>query len=110
MTYKGYEAVVEFDEAVGLFTGEVINTRDVITFQGKSVNELKGAFRNSVKEYLDLCRERNEEPEKPFSGNLLLRMPPELHRQITLEARRKSTSVNRYIIDVIASSGATLTR
>src|ERR1043166_3422330 len=48
MTYKGYEALVEFDEDAAIFHGEVINTRDVITFQGSSVKELKSAFKDSV--------------------------------------------------------------
>jgi predicted HicB family RNase H-like nuclease len=99
MTYKGYKGVVEYDEEARIFTGEVINTRDVITFQGKSVAELERAFRESVDDYLEFCKARNEEPEKPFSGNLLLRMPAELHRHVALEARRRGQSVNRYIVE-----------
>ena len=99
MTYKGYQGVVEYNEEAKVFTGEVSNTRDVITFQGKSVQELERAFRESVDDYLEFCKSRNEEPEKPFSGNLLVRMPPALHRRIALEARRTGKSVNRYIID-----------
>jgi len=99
MTYKGYEAVVEFDEEAAIFSGEVINTRDVITFQGASVGELKQAFEDSVDDYLEFCAKRNEEPEKPFSGTLSLRMPPDLHRQIALEARRQSKSLNSYILE-----------
>src|SRR5690349_14335790 len=98
MTYKGYEAVVEFDEEAGVFSGEVINTRDVITFQGRSVEELKRALQDSVEDYLEFCRARNEEPEKPFSGKLLIRMSPEQHRNIALEARRSGKSVNAYVI------------
>ena len=99
MTYKGYEGVVEFDEEAQVFTGEVINTRDVITFQGKSVRELERAFRESIDDYLEFCKSRHEEPEKPFSGKLMVRMPPTLHRRIALEARRKGESVNRYIVE-----------
>ncbi len=99
MTYKGYEGVVEYDEKAKVFAGEVINTRDVITFQGKSAEELERAFRESIDDYLQFCKARNEEPEKPFSGNLMVRMPPALHRRIALEAGRKGKSVNRYIID-----------
>ena len=62
MKYKGYEATVKFDEENDLFHGEVINTRDVITFQGTSVRELKKAFKDSVDDYLEFCRARNEDP------------------------------------------------
>ena len=99
MTYKGYESVVSFDDETGLFHGEVIDTRDVITFQGQSVNELRKAFRDSVDEYLRFCKERGEEPEKPFSGKLVLRISPELHRSISLEARRRHLSLNAFIAE-----------
>ena len=106
MIYKGYTGVVEFDEAAGLFTGVVIDTRDVITFQGKSVPELNRAFKESIDDYLDFCRSRNEEPDKPFSGSVLLRMSPDVHRQVTLEAQRNHTSLNQFILDRLkADSG-----
>jgi len=99
MKYKGYEGIVEFDDEAGVFTGEVINTRDVITFQAKSVAELRRAFRESVDDYLAFCQSRKESPDKPFSGAVLVRMSPELHRQLALEARRRRTSLNRYITE-----------
>ena len=99
MTYKGYEGKVEFDEEAGVFAGEVLNTRDVITFQGESVDELRKAFEESIDDYLEFCASRNEEPEKPFSGNFVLRMPPELHRQLAIEAGREGKSLNAYVIE-----------
>jgi predicted HicB family RNase H-like nuclease len=66
MTYRGYEAVVRFDQDAGVFHGEVINTRDVITFQGRSVKGLKKAFEESVEDYLAFCEGRGEKPDKPF--------------------------------------------
>lgn len=65
MHYNGYEALVEFDEDADIFHGEVINTRDVITFQGSSAAELKKAFADSVIDYLAFCAERGEERQKP---------------------------------------------
>jgi len=56
--YKGYVGQVTFDAEAGLFHGEVVNTRDVITFQGRSVDKLRRAFRESVDEYLEWCAER----------------------------------------------------
>jgi predicted HicB family RNase H-like nuclease len=88
MTYKGYQATVDLDEEAGVFQGEVINTRDVITFQGSSFKKLKRAFEDSADDYLDFCASRREDPEKPFSGKSLVRVPPEVHREIMTEARR----------------------
>ena len=99
MTYRGYEAVVEFDDQANIFHGGVINTRDVITFQGTSVPELKQAFKDSVEDYLEFCRKRGEEPDKPFSGTFTVRIPPDLHRQVVQEAKRRGKSLNAYVID-----------
>ena len=99
MTYKGYQAVVELQEEAGVFHGEVIDTRDVITFQGSSVSELIQAFEDSVDDYLEFCAARGEEPEKPFSGKLLVRMPPDVHRRIMAEARRQGKSLNAYVLE-----------
>lgn len=60
MTYKGYQARVELDEQAGVFHGEIINTRDVITFQGSSVDEITRAFQESVDDYLEFCASRGE--------------------------------------------------
>ena len=76
LIYKGYMGHVEFDDEADFFHGEVINTRDVITFQGKTVAEIKKAFRESVDDYLAFCKERNEYPEKPFSGKFNLPYNP----------------------------------
>lgn len=102
MIYKGYEAVVTFDDQANFFHGEVINTRDVITFQGRTVDELWTAFRESVEDYLEFCKARNEAPEKPFSGKLILRVAPELHRSLALQARRHQKSLNAFIAERLA--------
>ena len=99
MTYKGYQAKVELDEQAGVFHGEVIDTIDVITFQGSSVEELKQAFKDSVDDYLEFCASRGENPEKPFSGKFLVRVPPEVHRQVMAEARRQGKSLNAYVLE-----------
>lgn len=65
LNYKGYIGYVEFDEEAEILHGEIINTRDVITFQGKSITELKQAFIDSIEDYLDFCKSRNESPERP---------------------------------------------
>ncbi len=107
MTYKGYEGVVQFDEEAGIFHGEVINTRDVITFQGTSVKELTKAFHDSIDDYLVFCAERGQEPEKPFSGNFLVRISPALHRQISSEAARSGKSLNAFVAEKLASNSKT---
>ena len=97
MKYKGYEAIVEFDAEAEIFHGEIINIRDVITFQGSSVEELKLAFSDSVDDYLDFCRERSEEPDKPFSGKFMVRIDPDLHKKIVVKAKKEGQSLNSLV-------------
>jgi predicted HicB family RNase H-like nuclease len=101
LVYKGYMGHVEFDDEADIFHGEVINTRDVITFQGKTVAEIKKSFRESVDDYLAFCKERGEEPEKPFSGKFNLRIDPELHRQVFIAAKQLKISLNQWIAEAI---------
>ena len=101
MRYKGYSGRVELDEDAGAFHGEVINLRDVITFEGQSVEELQQAFEGSVEEYIAFCAERGEAPEKPASGRFVLRLPPEVHRRVVEAAARQSKSVNAWVRQVL---------
>ncbi len=101
LIYKGYIGHVEFDDEADIFHGEVINTRDVITFQGSTVSEIKKAFHESVNDYLAFCEERNEEPEKPFSGKFNLRIDPELHREVYIAAKQHKISLNQWIAEAI---------
>ena len=104
MDYKGYIGKVEFDVEAAVFHGEVINTRDVITFQGESVAELKKAFRASVDDYLAFCKQRGETPDKPFSGQFVTRISPELHRQVNVAAAPSGKSLNAWVSEQLQSA------
>ncbi|CAN5370428.1 type II toxin-antitoxin system HicB family antitoxin [soil metagenome] len=99
LNYKGYHGKVEFDEEAGIFHGEVVDLRDVITFQGKSVDELEQNFQDSIDDYLEFCQERDEEPDKSFSGRLMLRLPTEIHRKVYVRAKKEGKSLNEYITE-----------
>ncbi|MEZ4707855.1 MAG: type II toxin-antitoxin system HicB family antitoxin [Caldilineaceae bacterium] len=106
MDYKGYIGKVEFDDEANIFHGEVINLRDVITFQGTSVQELRAAFQDSVEDYLAFCAERGEEPERPFSGKFTVRISPELHRKLFVYAKMQDKSLNGWISELFEESVA----
>jgi predicted HicB family RNase H-like nuclease len=99
LKYKGYTGQVEYDDEVGIFHGEVLDLKDVITFQGKSVEEIEQAFRESIDDYLEFCEQRGEEPDKPFSGRLMLRLPRDLHRKAYVNAQREGKSLNQWIAE-----------
>lgn len=101
MEYKGYLAHVEFDSEANIFHGEVTNIRDVITFQGTSVDGLRRAFEDSVEDYLAFCAERGEEPEPPFSGRFTVRLSPEQHRKVILAAEKAGEGVEAWVAEVL---------
>lgn len=102
--YKGYVGKVEIDEDAGILYGEVINVRDVITFEGRSVDEVRQAFRESVDDYLAFCAERGEPPDKPFSGRFVLRLPEELHRKAYIQAKLADKSLNKWVAEVLEAT------
>ena len=104
LNYKGYTGHVSYDDDVKIFHGEVLDTRDVITFQGRSVEEIEQAFRESIDDYLSFCKERGEQPDKPFSGKFVLRMTPKLHHKLFLKASRSGKSFNRWVVDTLETS------
>lgn len=104
MEYKGYIGKIEVDEEAGILYGEVINIRDVITFEGQSVKEAQRAFRESVDDYLAFCAERGESPEKPFSGKFVIRLPADLHRKAYIQAKLADKSLNGWVTEVIQAA------
>ena len=104
MEYKGYLAQVTFDEEAEIFHGDVLNTKDVITFQSAKANELKREFQKSVEAYLDFCEKLGQEPEKPFSGKFMVRLPPEIHRQIFIAAKAEGKSLNTWITEKLSQT------
>ena len=107
MTHDGYEAQVTYDEEAAVFHGEVVNLRDIVTFQGRSVTELKRAFKASVADYLAFCRARGEEPERPYSGQFLVRVDPPLHRAVVGAARRAGLSLNKWVAATLEHATST---
>jgi predicted HicB family RNase H-like nuclease len=97
MEYKGYLGTVEYDAEAKIFHGDIINTRDVITFQGTTVDEIEMAFKDSLDDYIAWCKEDGIEPEKPYSGKFNVRLAPELHRQIAILAKKRQVSLNSFV-------------
>ena len=110
MNHHGYEAMITFDEDADIFHGEVVNTRDVITFQGRSVDEIRTAFKDSVDEYLKFCAELGEEPERPYSGKIALRIPSSLHRTASSAARAEGKSLNSWLTTAVERAAAAVER
>ncbi len=101
MRHKGYTAKVLYDDANGILRGEVIDLQDEIGFAAASVAQLRREFHAAVDGYLLDCATRGVEPAKPFSGKILLRLPPELHRRAAITAASLDVSLNDFLVGSI---------
>ncbi len=97
MNHEGYIAEIILDEEAGFLSGIVLNTRATLHFAGKTVEELKIAFAETIEDYHDWCKTEGKEPEKPYSGTLSLRIAPDLHRRIANKAAQQGKSINTVI-------------
>ena len=102
MIYKGYNARIEFDEQDRIFVGHLAGIRDIVGFHGSSVNELEAAFHEAVNDYLAHCAQLNLPANKPFSGRMLLRVPPEVHAQASVAAQVAGLSLNQWAAQALA--------
>lgn len=96
MTYKGYTARIEFDERDNIFVGRVLGVNAIIGFHGETVAELRRDFEAAIDFMIEDCRARGERPEKPASGKLMLRVPPEVHGAALIAAQAAGTSLNQW--------------
>ena len=98
MTYKGYKADIKFDTDANTFYGEILNSAAIIHFRGNSVDELERSFREGIDDYLLVCSEEGISPERPFSGEFRVRISPDLHKRIFLQAKEDHLSINKFVI------------
>ena len=101
MTYKGYTARVEYDERDTIFVGRILGIRSIVSFHGETVAELRAEFEHAVKDYLADCKQQGIQPEKPASGKLLLRVPPEVHGRALIAAQAAGKSLNQWATEAL---------
>lgn len=101
LKHKGYTGTVEYDPEENILFGKVINANAVITFTAKDADEIKKEFVASVDCYLETCRKKGIEPRKPYSGNIRLRIDPQLHQKLAIKAAQEKASLNAIITNAI---------
>ena len=104
MLYKGYSARIEFDDQDRIFVGHLAGIRDIVGFHGSSVDELEAAFHEAVEDYLAHCVKLGLPANKPFSGRMLLRVPPEVHAQASIAAKVAGISLNQWAAQALAQA------
>ncbi|MDR2695997.1 MAG: type II toxin-antitoxin system HicB family antitoxin [Deltaproteobacteria bacterium] len=104
LSYKGYQGSFSYDPDADIFHGDVLHMNDVITFQGRSIDELKAALAESVEVYLEYCGKKGRAPEKPFSGTFNVRLKPEIHQRIAVRAAKAGVSLNKWVAKTLETA------
>jgi predicted HicB family RNase H-like nuclease len=101
MTHKGYTARIEYDERDNIFVGRVLGLRTMISFHGDNVDQLRREFKAAIEDFLLDCRKQGIRPEKPASGKLMLRIPPEVHGAALVAAKAAGKSLNQWATELL---------
>ena len=104
MEVDGFKAKIEFDPELDLFRGEILGLNGSADFLGKSPASLRKEFKNSLKVFLEVCKEQGIEPMKEYSGKFNLRIPPSLHSEISARATAADKSINQWVAEVLKQS------
>lgn len=103
LEYNGYHAKVELDAEDGIFVGSVIGIEDSLNFHGKSVDELKAAFKICMDDYLEMCAHFHKDPNKEYKGSFNVRIPPELHKKLDISASNLGIPLNQLVSHALES-------
>lgn len=105
MSYKGYAARIEYSDEDDCFVGHIAGINDIVGFHGNSVSELHAAFEEAVDDYLETCKKAARSPQKPYSGHIMLRLPPELHAKVAMLAEAHGKSLNAWVAELLDQAG-----
>jgi len=104
LKYKGCSGTVEYSEEDNCLFGKVIGmNKNIISYEGSTVEELKADFESGIDIYLESCKDRGIKPQKPYSGSLNIRISSELHSQLALKAQMTGRSINAIIKDLLTN-------
>lgn len=101
MHYKNYSAQIGFDDEDEIFIGKIAGISDTITFHATSVDELRAAFHDAVDDYVEVCARIGKNPQKSYSGKLMLRVDPKVHANAAVAAEIAGKSLNQWSEEVL---------
>lgn len=104
MTYRGYAARIEYSDEDQRLVGHIAGINDIVGFHGESVAELRAAFEEAVDDYLETCEKLGRAPQKPYSGKLMLRVPPEVHAAVAAAAEVSGKSINQWATEAFTNA------
>lgn len=105
MNYKNYTARIEYSDEDDCFIGHIAGINDLVGFHANSVSELHAAFEEAVDDYIQTCKKTGRSPQKPYSGKIMLRVPPEIHARAAMMAEAHGKSLNSWVTELLANVG-----
>jgi predicted HicB family RNase H-like nuclease len=101
MKYRGYIGRIEYDDEDRIFVGHLAGIKDIVGFHGSTVDELDRAFHESVDNYIAISEETGRAAQKPYSGKLMLRVPPNVHAAVATAAQVNGKSINQWASEIL---------
>jgi predicted HicB family RNase H-like nuclease len=101
LEYKGYFGSVHYNDEDGVFYGKVEFIRSLISYEGHDVPSLKASFQEAVDDYLEVCEQKNIEPETSFKGSFNIRPGSELHRKAAMTAQQRGVNLNKLVTEAL---------
>ena len=101
LEYKSYTGSIEYSKEDDLLFGKVLGVRGLISYEGKTGNELENDFKEAIDTYLADCKVKGIAPEKPFKGSFNVRVSAELHQKAALLAKEEKMSLNNFVAESI---------
>ena len=101
MNYKGYAARIDYDGEDAIFTGRIAGIRDGVGFHADTVEGLREAFHEAVEDYIETCAKIGKEPQKTYSGQVMFRVNPDVHRKAAMAAELSGKSLNQWAEEVL---------
>ena len=101
MRYKGYSARIDYDDDDRIFTGRLAGIRDGVGFHAETVEGLREAFHEAVDDYVETCTKIGKAPQRSFSGQMMFRVSPEVHRRAAVAAELAGKSLNQWAQEVL---------
>jgi predicted HicB family RNase H-like nuclease len=97
LQYKEFFGSVHFSSDDTIFFGKIEGINDLVTFEGKTVEEIKKSFKEAIDDYLEICRQTNKEPLKSYKGSFNIRISPDLHKKAVLKSITRGVSLNQFV-------------
>lgn len=104
LEYKGYYTKVEFSAEDQVLYGKIEGIKDLVNYESESLSGVTQAFHEAVDDYLALCEDLGESPDKPYKGLFNVRISPELHKKAAIAADKKGETLNAFVTEAIRAA------